>query len=116
MRDSEIKDMVQSLIKAGLVEKDREVEAAGVLGSCWRNKVALVYSVEDVIGAVPKISRKDAVKIIHKMLELDEAVRFEGSEWFYIAREWADEDDHSRQSAQAEGEHPGRDEQPRADS
>jgi hypothetical protein len=116
MRDHEIKDMVQSLVNAGLVEKDREVEAAGVIGSCWRNKVALVYSVEDVMGAVPKISRKDAVKIIHKMLELDEAVRFEGSEWFYIAREWADEDDHSRQSAQADGEHSGRDERPRADS
>ena len=116
MRDHEIKDMVQSLVKAGLVEKDREVEAAGVLGSCWRNKVALVYSVEDVVEAVPKISRQDAVKIIHKMLELDETVRFEGSEWFYIAREWADEEDHSRQSAQAKGEHPGRDKQPRVDS
>jgi len=96
MRDHEIKDMVQSLIKAGLVEKDREVEAAGVLGSCWRNKVALVYSVEDVVEAVPKISRQDAVKIIHKMLVLDEAVRFKGSEWFYIAREWAEEDSNTQ--------------------
>ena len=64
MFDHEIKDMVQCLVDAGLIDESKVTEAAGSLGWHWRNKMALVWSVNDVIARIPDITQEDAVKVL----------------------------------------------------
>ena len=75
MHDHEINGMVQGLIRAGLVDKDRETEAAGVLGSYWRHRVALVYTVDDIMHANPGMSRDYAAKQLKRKQEGHERSR-----------------------------------------
>ena len=75
MHDHEINGMVQGLVRAGIVDKGRETEAAGVLGSYWRHRIALIFTVDDVMQTNPGMDRESAVKHLQRKLAVHERRR-----------------------------------------
>lgn len=75
MHDHEINGMVQGLVRAGLVDKDKETEVAGVLGFYWKHRIALICTVDDVMQANPGMTRERAVKQLQRKLEVHERRR-----------------------------------------
>lgn len=49
MYDHTIKEMVQHLLKDGLISRDQEEQAVSSLREYWSDKIALVWTAEDVI-------------------------------------------------------------------
>ena len=74
MYSHHIKDMVLALQKAGLITKDQNKEATKAISEYWKDKIALTWSVDDVIGLNDnKLTREQAIGILDNILSHHDA-------------------------------------------
>jgi hypothetical protein len=75
MHEHQISEMVESLTKAGLVQPERKKEAEAVLSTCWADKMALTWTVGDVLDVCPGLSEEEARHVLkHVLLEHDASI------------------------------------------
>lgn len=74
MHNHHITDMVNALVDAGVIRKDDVDTATATLKSVWKDKIAIVWTTEDVIdyaamGQNPKtVTEEQAREILASML------------------------------------------------
>lgn len=70
-------DMSKALVERGLVPKEKQREAIEALKSCWTDKIAISWEVDDVIEEAKtmglKVSREQAINVLWDLLRQHDA-------------------------------------------
>jgi hypothetical protein len=58
--------MGKVLVQSGVVPEDRRAEAEAALKLAWRGKIALSWSVDDVLDACPGLTEEEAEEVLEE--------------------------------------------------
>jgi hypothetical protein len=94
MHEHHINDMVNKLVKAGIIPEKQKNKAKKTLDTYWEDKIALIWQEEDVIQRAEqlngtKISKEKAQDILQEILDNHDCTV--GVTWetidYYVTRE-----------------------------
>jgi hypothetical protein len=69
MHTHELRAMVDRLVADQVLPADRAEAALSSLRHCWTDRIALIWTVEDVLTVCPKLTQEQAADVLYKALE-----------------------------------------------
>src|SRR5262245_5592335 len=75
MHQCELAEMAHALNKAGLLGPTQVDPAIRVLTAHWADRIAIVWSVEDVLSVRPGLSEQQAAEVLQEVLHNHDATR-----------------------------------------
>jgi predicted transcriptional regulator len=66
-------EMSDALVASGAVSEDKKETARNALIGCWADKIAIIWTVEDVLGVCPNLSQEEAVNVLQSLLHNHDA-------------------------------------------
>lgn len=63
-----IDEMADLLFKAGVIRPGKEEQARNALIGYWADKMALIWTAQDVIDCCPNLTEEQAVEVLYKAL------------------------------------------------
>jgi hypothetical protein len=64
-----LKEMAAALVAAKVIPEEKKKAAQDVLVGYWADKIALVWSADDVSGEYPKLSEDQCIEVLQKVLD-----------------------------------------------
>jgi hypothetical protein len=68
-----LKEMAEAVVKAGLVAEERQPAIQSALESCWQDRIASVWHVDDVLQEAPGLTEEEARKVLEKTMHYHNA-------------------------------------------
>lgn len=81
----QLSEMTQALIDKGLITPEQQQDAQDALAAYWDDRIAITWTVEDVIAIKPGLSEEQAAHVLNVALHNHDASR--GINWDTLAND-----------------------------